>query len=149
MRAYAQDIVLKKTRIDVRYAARAIRLEIVPLTLPLASANTLTTRQRNKSWHLTAIRSKDPPRASVNSSQTRQGNRAGTWLPLTSLRHLQIPLRARQRHIELAPNCRTIAKRPPLWHQRTPLRTRQRHIELAPNCYMIIRPLLWHLRIPL
>jgi hypothetical protein len=57
---------------------RAIQLEIVPPTPPLASANTLTTRQRNKSWHLTAIRSKDPPWASVNSSQTRQGNRAGT-----------------------------------------------------------------------
>jgi hypothetical protein len=114
LRAHAQDIVLRKTRIDVLYAKQSYEpfswkscprppsgiceyphdppeeQELAPNCRTIAKRPPLwhpqiplRTRQRNKSWHLTAIRSKDPPRASVNSSQTRQGNRAGTWLPPT------------------------------------------------------------------
>jgi hypothetical protein len=62
-------------------------LEIVPPTPLWHLRIPSRTRQRNKSWHLTAIRSKRPPRASVNTFTDPPGE------------------------LELAPDCCTIENR--------------------------------------
>ena len=109
---------------------------------PLAFANTFTNPPREyKSWHLTATQSQSPPSGIYKYLyRPARGTRAGIWLPYNykPLWHLRIPLRARQRNIELAPHCCTLTNTeppyPPILSANQPLRT-------TPIYYTLFDPL--------